>query len=106
MADGRPVIALMSGPNRIDLKKVKALLDARKVSMARPEWVLEYSGFEVGGVPPVGFPSRPCAVIDRDLFRFEVVWAAAGTDHAFFPVNPRKLAGYTGGVEADIKKEG
>jgi len=106
LADGRPVIALMSGPNRIDLKKVKALLDARKVSMARPEWVLEYSGFEVGGVPPVGFPSRPCAVIDRDLFRFEVVWAAAGTDHAFFPVNPRKLAGYTGGVEADIKKEG
>jgi len=105
LADGRPVIALMSGPNRIDLKKVKALLGARKVSMARPEWVLEYSGFEVGGVPPVGFPSRPCALIDRDLFRFELVWAAAGTDHTFFPVSPRMLEVYTGGVEADIKKE-
>lgn len=105
LADGKPVIALMSGPNRIDLKKVKVFLEARKVSMARAEWVLEHMGFEVGGVPPVGFPSLPCALIDEDLFRFQKVWAAAGTEHSFFPVNPRDLAGYIGGIKADIKKE-
>ena len=105
LADDKPVIALMSGPNRIDLKKVKILLKARKVSMAKAEWVLHHLGFEVGGVPPVGFPSMPCALIDEDLFRFGTVWAAAGTDHSFFPVDPRQLAGYIGGIKADIKKE-
>ena len=105
LADDKPVIALMSGPNRIDLKKVKALLKARKVSLAKAEWVLDHLGFEVGGVPPVGFPTMPCALVDEDLFRFETVWAAAGTDHSFFPVNPGQLTGYIGGVKADLKKE-
>lgn len=104
MADDKPVIALMSGPNRIDLKKIKTLLGAKRVSMARPEWVLDYSGFEVGGVPPVGFPSKPRAFLDEDLFRFETVWAAAGTDHSFFPVSPEKLRSFTRGERADIRK--
>jgi len=105
VADGEPVIAMMSGPNRIDLKKAKSILGSRKILLARPEWVREYSGFEVGGVPPVGFPGRPRALLDEDLFRFDTVWAAAGSDHAFFPVNPEVLQEYTGGKRSDIKKE-
>ncbi len=104
LADGEPVLALMSGPNRIDLKKIKTLLGAKRVSMARPEWVMDYSGFEVGGVPPVGFPSMPRAFLDEDLFRFGTVWAAAGTDHSFFPVSPDSLRSYTEGEKADIRK--
>lgn len=104
MADEEPVLALMSGPNRIDLKKMKTLLGARRVSMARPEWVLDYSGFEVGGVPPVGFPSMPRAFLDEDLFMFSTVWAAAGTDHSFFPLSPETLKAYTRGEKADIRK--
>ncbi|MDO9508267.1 MAG: YbaK/EbsC family protein [Thermovirgaceae bacterium] len=104
IADEEPVIALMSGPNRIDLRKVKTLLGAKRVSMAKPDWVLDYSGFEVGGVPPVGFPGRPTALLDEDLFGFSTVWAAAGTDHAFFPVNPGILQIYTSGRKGDIKK--
>jgi len=105
VADEKPVIALMSGSNRIDLKKVKKVLGSRKVMMARPEWVKEYSGFDVGGVPPVGFPGRPMALLDEDLFGFDTVWAAAGSDHAFFPVDPVVLQEYTGGRRSDIKKE-
>jgi len=104
LADGEPVLALMSGPNRIDLKKVKTFLGVRKVSMAKPEWVFEYSGFRVGGVPPVGYIDRPRALLDSDLFRFETVWAAAGSDHAFFPVSPDRLLEFTDGEAADIRK--
>lgn len=105
LADEEPVIVLMSGPNRIDLKKIRTLLGAKRVSMAKPEWVTEYSGFKVGGVPPVGFPGRPRTLLDEDLFMFEIVWAAAGTDHAFFPVNPATLCDYTSGQRCDIKKQ-
>lgn len=104
LADEEPVIALMSGPNRIDLKKIKTLLGAKRVSMAKPEWVFDYSGFKVGGVPPVGFPGRPRAILDQDLFEYPTVWAAAGTDHSFFPVSPETLQTYTSGCRCDIKK--
>jgi len=105
LADEEPVIALMSGPNRIDLKKVKTLLGAKRVSMAKPEWVFDYSGFKVGGVPPVGFPGKPRAILDQDLFGYPTVWAAAGTEHSFFPVSPGTLQAYTSGRKCDIKKQ-
>lgn len=105
LADEKPVIVLMSGPNRVDLKKVRTLLGAKKVLMAKPEWVFDYAGFRVGGVPPVGFPGKPMALLDEDLFMFETVWAAAGTDHSFFPVNPGTLQEYTSGSRSDIKKQ-
>ncbi|MFR5881004.1 MAG: transglycosylase SLT domain-containing protein [Cloacibacillus evryensis] len=35
---------------------------------------------------PVGYPEQPPTLLDEDLFRHRTVWAAAGTDHAFFPI--------------------
>ena len=64
----------------------------------------EWSGFRPGGVPPVGYPEQPVTLIDEDLFRYGTVWAAAGTDHAFFPVSPDELLRITQGRRAEIKK--
>jgi len=106
-ADGIFILALMSGVNRVDLKAVRRLLPGvKKVSMAQPDTVLGFSGFAVGGVPPVGYPVSLKAFLDEDLFMQETVWAAAGTDHAFFPVSPGELLGLTSGQRAAIKKEG
>ena len=104
LADDAPVLVLMSGVNRVHLKKVKALLGAKKVKMSTPEFVYEYSGFQVGGVPPLGYPEELPALLDEDIFRYATVWAAAGTDHAFFPISPEKLREYTRGEKGDIKK--
>lgn len=105
LVDGAPLLALMSGRNRVDLKKVQRLLEARKVRMADAEWVYAYSGFRVGGVPPVGYPDPLPALLDQDLYDYAVVWAAAGSDHAFFPVSPAELERLTGGRRADLRKD-
>ena len=105
LVDGEPVLALLSGVNRVDLRKVQRLRGARKVRMADADWVFAYSGFRVGGVPPVGYPTRLPALLDEDLYRYPVVWAAAGTDHSFCPVSPEELERLTGGGRADIRKE-
>jgi len=36
-------------------------------------------------------------LIDPDLLQYDTVWAAAGTPHAVFPVDPRELVRATGG---------
>lgn len=105
LADGNPILVLMSGSNRIHTNKARRLAGARKLKMAQPEYVYQYSGFRVGGVPPVGYPDVLPAFLDEDLFRYPRVWAAAGTDHTFFPISPEELLRITAGVRADLKKE-
>lgn len=105
LVDGAPLLALLSGVNRVDLRKVQRLRGARKVRMADADWVFSYSGFRIGGVPPVGYPEKLPALLDEDLYQHAVVWAAAGTDHAFFPVSPGELERLTGGCRADIRKK-
>lgn len=106
-ADGEFVLALMSGVNKVDLKTLKRLLPGvKKVSMSNPETVYGFSGFSVGGVPPVGYPAKLKTFLDEDLFSQETVWAAAGSEHAFFPVTPCELLEMTDGERAGIKKEG
>lgn len=106
LVDDVPTLVLMSGANRVDSKGVARARQGKKVKMASPEYVYERFGFRVGGVPPLGYPVRMAALLDEDLFRYPVVWSAAGTDHAFFPIAPELLLKLTGGVRAAIKKNG
>jgi prolyl-tRNA editing enzyme YbaK/EbsC (Cys-tRNA(Pro) deacylase) len=56
----------------------------KKLKMGTPSEVLEYTGFPVGGVAPVGWPKPVDVVVDDSLRRFEEVWAAAGASNAVF----------------------
>jgi prolyl-tRNA editing enzyme YbaK/EbsC (Cys-tRNA(Pro) deacylase) len=104
LVDERPILVLMSGANRVDLRAVAREGKGKKAKMASPEYVFERFGFKVGGVPPTGYPDRLPALLDEDLFRYPVVWAAAGTEHAFFPIEPERLLDLTRGVRVPIKK--
>lgn len=102
-ASGKPVLVIASGINRVDEKKLKALL-GEKIERASPEFVKETTGFEVGGVPPLGHAS-PCVVfLDEDLRLYPTLWAAGGTPNAVFEIGFVKLAEISGAVVADVKK--
>jgi prolyl-tRNA editing enzyme YbaK/EbsC (Cys-tRNA(Pro) deacylase) len=93
-ADGgglEPILCLVSGPNRVDLSLLAAVTSEPDVRRATAREARELTGFTIGGIPPIGY-SRPMRVImDPDLGRFRVVWAAAGTENAVFPVPPATL---------------
>ncbi|MDR1580289.1 MAG: YbaK/EbsC family protein [Synergistaceae bacterium] len=103
--DGEWALALMSGSNKVHDKKLKrALGSACKIHMASAEAIKTFSGFEPGGVPPVGYDKQPKTVLDEDLFKYGTVWSAAGTDHDFFPISPDELLRITAGITSNIKK--
>jgi prolyl-tRNA editing enzyme YbaK/EbsC (Cys-tRNA(Pro) deacylase) len=102
-ADGRPVLVVASGTNRVDEKKIAALL-GQKISRADAGFVLERTGFAVGGVPPVGHATPPVTFLDRDLRAFAEIWAAAGSPNAVFALSPADLARLTASDFADIAK--
>ncbi len=100
---GRAVLVIASGRNKVDEKKVRALL-GEKIERASPEFVKEMTGYEVGGVPPLAH-DRPCTVfIDQDLAAFGTVWAAGGTANAVFEIAFDALVNASGATVADVAK--
>ena len=100
-----PFIALMCGANKIDAKSAAKVIGHNRARMMPPEEVYSRYGYHVGGVPPVGYDDDLSVVVDGDLFTHKIVWAAAGTDHAFFPVEPERLLAITHGTRANIRKD-
>src|SRR5262249_30093183 len=102
MGGESPILVLASGPNRVDLDKLERLL-GQPVTRARAEVVRTFTSFSIGGVPPVGHAQRLQTFIDRDLLRYDQVWAAAGTPYTVFPIDPRELVRITDGVVVDVR---
>ncbi|MFN2169585.1 MAG: YbaK/EbsC family protein [Anaerolineae bacterium] len=99
LADGAPLLVLVAGDRRADLKLLRAELglSKKRLRIAQPQEVRELTGFEVGGVPPVGHRPPLRTLVDDSLGRFEWLWAAAGSGHAVFPVRYERLVAMTVG---------
>ena len=91
-ADGLdPILCLVSGPNRVDLARLAAVTGEKDVRRATAREANELTGYSIGGIPPIGHSQPIRVVMDPDLGRYPVVWAAAGTPTAVFPVSPATL---------------
>ncbi len=105
VADGRPVLVLTSGANRVDLDRVAAQLDATEVRKATAAEVREATGYGIGGTPPLGHDTDLAVLLDADLTRHPVVWAAAGTATHVFALAPDELLSATDAVPAEVADE-
>jgi len=92
----RPVLVVASGANRVNEKKLRDLL-SEPVKKADADFVREHTGFAIGGVPPAGLANPMEIFIDEDLFKYEEIWAAAGTPHAVFKLTAADLVKITQG---------
>jgi len=101
-ADEAAVLVVTSGDKRVDERKVAALVGA--VGRADADFVKARTGFSIGGVAPVGHLERPVLLIDRELFRFGEIWAAAGHPNGVFRLSPDELAQLTGAPVHDVVK--
>jgi prolyl-tRNA editing enzyme YbaK/EbsC (Cys-tRNA(Pro) deacylase) len=102
LADDTPLLALVSGSNRLDTDRLGQEL-GRQIVRADAATVRAATGFAIGGVAPLGHTTPIEIVVDRDLLQYDVVWAAAGTPHAVFPIAPDLLVTATGGAVVDLK---
>ncbi|MFJ3304783.1 YbaK/EbsC family protein [Streptomyces sp. NPDC086549] len=103
-ADGVPVLVLMDGASRVDVERVREELGAGAVTRARADVVRETTGYAIGGVPPFGHRTRTRVLADRSLLAHDVVWAAAGTPHPVFPMEPKALIAHAGGTLVDVRE--
>lgn len=97
-----PLLALTSGAHRADTAALAGLAGAERVAKADPAFVREHTGQAIGGVAPMGHPRPIQTLVDNDLARYAVVWAAAGHPKSVFPTTFAELLTLTGGTAADV----
>lgn len=102
IADGRPVIVLCSGQNRVSVKRLEDILRARSVRRATADEAKAHTGFPIGGVPPFGHDRALPVIVDETLTRFDTVWAAAGLPDAVFEIAVGELVRLTDARRAAI----
>jgi prolyl-tRNA editing enzyme YbaK/EbsC (Cys-tRNA(Pro) deacylase) len=102
LSTDRPVLAVVSGANRVDEGRLGELI-AEPVAKADADFVRRRTGYAIGGVPPVGHAESLLCLIDEDLLRHDAIWAAAGTPRAVFRLTPVDLLRITGGRVASLK---
>jgi prolyl-tRNA editing enzyme YbaK/EbsC (Cys-tRNA(Pro) deacylase) len=98
--DEAAVLVVTSGDKRVDERKVAAIVGA--IGRADAEFVKAKTGFTIGGVSPVGHATPPVQLIDRELFRFDEIWAAAGHPNGVFRLSPKELGALTGAPVHDV----
>lgn len=100
----RPVLVVASGSNRVDLMKIRKSTGL-KLGRADGKYVKERVGYAIGGVPPAGHNEPLETILDIDLKKYEIIWAAAGTPFAVFQLKPADLEPLTKGRWVDLSEE-
>jgi Cys-tRNA(Pro) deacylase len=102
--DGEVVLALVSGSNQLDEKKLAIAAGGHKCTRVDADIVRQATGFAIGGVPPLGLATQLRIFMDPDLLQYDEVWAAAGTWNDVFPINPADLLRVSGGTAVDLRR--
>ena len=102
--DNEIVMALVSGSNQLDEKKLAAAAGGSKCSRVDADAVRAATGYPIGGVPPFGHSTQLRVFVDPDLLQYDEVWAAAGTWNDVFPIAPNDLVRASGGVVTNLKR--
>ena len=102
--DNEIVMALVSGSNQLDEKKLAAAAGGAKCSRVDADAVRAATGYPIGGVPPFGHSTQLRVFVDPDLLQYDEVWAAAGTWNDNFGAAPADIVRVSGGVVTDLKR--
>lgn len=102
VADGQPFLLVTCGDRRVDTKRLAKTLGVRKVKFADTALVESVFGFSPGGVSPVGLLNPAPIYLDKSLYDFDIVYAAAGTANSALPIQAERLREVTSGKVIDV----
>lgn len=101
-SENKAILVIASGINRIDTNKIAKILNT-EIFKADADFVKNQTSYTIGGVPPFAFPKPITTIIDEDLLKLPLIWAAAGTPNSVFSLTPKELIDYTQASVFSIK---
>ena len=104
VGDGQAFLVVSVGDRKIDTRKLSKQLSMKKVRFADAQTAQEATGFSPGGVCSFALETPIPVYLDTSLFKYDLVYAAAGTSNSVLAVTPQRLQEVTGAqtVEASF----
>ena len=100
------VRAVLPASERVDLRKVRTVLDTRDVQLATEEVLAgAYPDFELGAVPPLSGAGGDRILVDRSLCENEWVVLEAGTHEQSLRLRTTDLVELSGAQLADLSQD-
>ncbi len=94
LAEGeQPYLVLATGPQRVDRRVLARFFGVgrKRVRLATPAEVLDWTGYPVGAVPPLAHRRPIPALMDRRVLALAEVWAGGGAEDALLRIAPAVL---------------
>lgn len=101
-ADGEPVMVIVPGTCRVDQRKLRAALGAKRVHVASFADAERYSGYSPGATPPVYHPRITRVVMDQRVMQCDTVYGGGGSRNTLIEMKAADIQRLNNAVVADI----
>lgn len=107
LAEGEPRLVIASGTTRISYKHLaKDLgLSRKRIKLATPEQVLQYTGYAVGTVPPFGHKKQLTTLVEEGVLKQHVIHAGGGARNKLLRVSVAELLRITRASTVRLRSE-
>jgi len=104
LAGDKPHLVVVNGNTRVDYRKLADHwgLTRKRIRMARPEEVLQISGYPTGGVPPFGLKLHLPTLVEKEVLLQEVVYGGGGDERTLLRIGPEELVRVTRATVVDV----
>lgn len=99
---GEALMVLVQGNRRLDLERTELLTKRSGLRLARPDEVLQLTGFNVGGIPPIDLESKMQVVVDEGLTELDWAFGSAGSAYAGLKIGPKDLVRLNNAVVGQV----
>ena len=100
VSESGPLLVIVDGESRVSMSKLEKKFG--KCRFAKRKEVKELTGYEVGGVPPVGVPLR--TIIDPRVLENEYVIGGGGAIDRLIRIRPEKIIEYQRAEVIDVSE--
>jgi prolyl-tRNA editing enzyme YbaK/EbsC (Cys-tRNA(Pro) deacylase) len=98
IADDQPILVIAGGNQRVSLDMLgrEIGVDPESIRLAKPQEVIDETGYPVGAVPPFGHRQRLTAYMDVGLLEADAVYAGGGASDHLVQVSPQEILRLSG----------
>ncbi|RKD34685.1 aminoacyl-tRNA deacylase [Thermohalobacter berrensis] len=96
------IVAIVKGEDKVDTSKIRKLLNIKKVRPAKPDEILQKTGYICGGVPSFGYEA--IYLVDSKVMDKDIVYSGGGSQNALVRISPQELLKANDGQVVDINK--
>jgi prolyl-tRNA editing enzyme YbaK/EbsC (Cys-tRNA(Pro) deacylase) len=86
---GELIVAIVKGEHRASTSRVARALGIERPRIARPEEMLEKSGYPAGGTPAFGYEA--VFLMDPKVFEKEKIYSGGGSEKALIYMSPEEM---------------